>query len=101
MSSFTSNSTGYAINVDSHLKGERWYLSRVRLQVHMYLVYEMEIPASTAAAANKLTTALNKQLLSLKQFANFKQESKQRISDMSIMCNPAMQAYIPLNIPFG
>lgn len=62
MSSFTSNSTGYAINVDTHLKGKRWYLSWVRLQVHIYLVYEMEIPASTAAAANKLTTALNKQL---------------------------------------
>lgn len=62
MPSFTSNSTGYMANVDTHLKGKRWYLFWVRLQVHIYLVYEMEIPTSTAAAANELTTALHKQL---------------------------------------
>ena len=60
----------------------------------------MEIPASTAAAVNKLTTALNNSL-TLKQFANFKQESNQRNSEMPIICDPAIQAYIPLNSPLG
>lgn len=62
MPSFTTNSSGYVAHVDTHLKGERWFLFWVRLQVHIYLVYEMEIPTSTAAAASKLTTAFHKQL---------------------------------------
>lgn len=58
----SSNSTGYAANMDTHLNADISIFFWIRLQIHIHLVYGMEIPASTAAAVNKLTTALNKQL---------------------------------------
>lgn len=48
--------------MDTHLNANAWYLSWVKLQIHMHLVYEMETPASTAAAVDILTTVLSKQL---------------------------------------
>lgn len=59
----------------------------------------MTIPASTAAAVNKLPTALNKQLPFLGEFATFRRGRNPRTFEVPVTCDPATQACIPLNSP--